>query len=236
MPIEPDLSVVSALIGDQARALMLSALMSGEPLPAGELAARAHISASTASAHLAKLVDGGLLVVEQRGKYRYFRLKNNLVAQALEALARIATPPVQRNAAQSNGYQALCTARTCYDHLAGKLGVAVTQALVQREVLAEADGTFLLTPAGETWLREWDIDVAVLRTQRRQFVRACLDWSERRDHVAGAVGAALCTYFLAKRWVVRSQGSRALVITRGGYMGLRQALGITDTCIRNEST
>jgi DNA-binding transcriptional ArsR family regulator len=226
MPIEPDLSVVSALIGDQARSLMLAALMSGDALPASELAQRAHVSASTASAHLAKLVEGGLLLVEPRGKYRYFRLKNALVAQALEALARIATPPIQRNEAQSNGYQALCTARTCYDHLAGKLGVAVTQALVQMEVLAVADGSFLLTTQGETWLRDWTIDVDSLRAQRRQFVRACLDWSERRDHVAGAVGAALCSHFLEQRWVVRSAASRALVITRGGYLGLQQTLGI----------
>lgn len=223
---EPDLSIIAALIGDATRATILSALLNGQSLPASELAYRAHITAQTTSMHLAKLVDGGLLTVTKTGRHRYYRLKNEQVAHALESLAILSPAPRIKSQPDSAEYQALCFARTCYDHLAGKLGVAVTQALLEREYIVADDESYTLTEAGSQWLLNWNIDEIVLRKGRRLFARTCLDWSERQNHLAGALGAAITNRFFEEGWLKRIPGGRAVQLTDAGRAGLKHELDV----------
>lgn len=226
MQTEPDLSTVAALIGDPARATILSALLGGVALPASELAYRAHITAQTASAHLGKLVEGGLLGVERSGRHRYYRLKNAEVARVLETLAAISPAPHLKTRVQSEEYDTLCFARTCYDHLAGKLGVALTQALLARDLIREGEQAYALTEAGSNWLAGWEIDEAVLRKGRRLFAPTCLDWSERQHHLAGALGAAIALHLFDRGWITRIPGGRAVQLTDDGKRGLRHEFAV----------
>ncbi|MGH7448621.1 MAG: ArsR/SmtB family transcription factor, partial [Longimicrobiales bacterium] len=205
----PDISAVAAAMGERTRASMLAALLSGEWLTAGELAKRAGVQAPTASEHLARLHAAGLIARRRSGRHVYHALANADVAAALEALARVVTHDVASHA--TTAPDALRLARTCYDHLAGRLGVALTDALVERGMLAPPNLT--LTERGAAWLSSEGIDTDTLRAQRRAFTRPCLDWSERRDHLAGAVGAALAAMMLERRWLARIDGSRAVRLT-----------------------
>lgn len=223
---EPDLSTIAALIGDPTRATMLSALLSGQSLPASDLAYRAHITPQTASTHLARLVEGGLLDVSRTGRHRYYRLKNAHVAHALEALANLAAPPHLKTPKDSAAYDALCFARTCYDHLAGQMGVALTQALTEKGLIVEEGQIYTLTPAGMQWLAVWNIDERTLRQSRRMFARTCVDWSERRHHLAGALGSALTQALFERGWIVRIAGQRAVRVTDIGRRGFRDEFGI----------
>jgi DNA-binding transcriptional ArsR family regulator len=209
------------MIGEPARAAMLSALMGGQPMPAGELARCAGVAPATASAHLAQMVESGLLVRRQAGRHRLYTLASLDVATALETLALI-SPNTPRATPSDAAFR---FARTCYDHLAGTLGVLLTDTLVERDILRGAAG-FELTARGDVWLSDLGIDVAALRAQRRSFVRPCLDWSERRHHVAGSVGAALATVMLERRWLARIAGTRALRLTMRGREGLYRALAL----------
>lgn len=222
METQPDLSTIAALIGDQTRAAILSALLGGQALPASELAHRAHITPQTTSAHLTKLMEGGLIEVNQMGRHRYYRLKSAEVARALEALAVISPPPRLKSRHESQEMEALCFARTCYDHLAGKLGVAVTQAMLDQHLLTLNDQTYEVTEKGTKWLDRWNIDQNHLRKGRRAFARTCLDWSERRDHLAGALGAAVASKFFERGWLTRIPGGRSLQLTENGRLGLQQ--------------
>lgn len=226
MQPEPDLSVIAALIGDQTRAMMLSALLGGQALPASELAYRAHITPQTASDHLTRLVEGGLLDVSRAGRHRYYRLKNAEVARALEALAAISPAPRPRSKPQSEDYYALYFARSCYDHLAGKLGVALTHALLDKGFITEDAQSYQLTEAGSGWLAGWGVDESQLRKGRRLFARACLDWSERENHLAGGLGAAVLKHLLEEGWVARVPGGRTLRLTDAGRVGFQREFGI----------
>ena len=226
MRSEPDLSTVAALIGDPTRAIMLSALLGGQSLPASELAYRAHITAQTASSHLGKLVDGGLLTMQRTGRHHYYQLKNAEVAHLLEALAVVAPPPRVKSQGESEALKALHLARTCYDHLAGKLGVAVTQALLDQNFITLDEADYKVTAEGSQWLAAWDIDESQLHKGRRKFACTCLDWSERRYHVAGALGSSVAAKFFEKGWVARVKGTRALRITDSGRKGLKEQFGI----------
>jgi DNA-binding transcriptional ArsR family regulator len=213
---EPDVARVAALIGDPARGAMLLALLDGRALPASELARRGGVSPQAASAHLAKLVEGGLLSVRRDGRHRLYALRAPDVGYALEALAALA-PQVRIVALQQNRVAGrMRDARSCHDHLAGRLGVAVTDALLARGVLRLQDEAFEVTRAGEAFLRELGIETRVLRMQRRAFARVCVDWTERRPHLAGSLGAALRTCFLENAWVERSPGDRSLALTEAG--------------------
>jgi DNA-binding transcriptional ArsR family regulator len=223
---EPDLSTIASLIGEPARAAMLSALLSGQSLPATELAHRAHVTPQTASAHLAKLVEGGLLDISRTGRHRYYRLKNADVARALEALALISPMPRVKSRQDSADYQALCFARTCYDHLAGTIGVALTQALLDKGLLTASDQSYSLTEQGSEWLATWEIDERQLHHGRRLFARTCLDWSEHRNHLAGALGAAIVNKLFEKKWATRVPGGRTLRVTDTGRLGFRREFGI----------
>ena len=213
--VDADIAPVAALLGDPARAAIVTALNDGRALPAGELARRAGIAPSTASEHLARLVDGGLLAVEPSGRHRYFRIASPEVAHAVESLAVLAPSRPARSLRDAAIGDALAAARTCYDHLAGALGVALTDALLRERAIVERDGAFALGPQAATVLEPLGLEPAAL-PGRRPATRRCLDWSERRPHLAGALGAALCERALDRRWVERLPGSRAVRLTPAG--------------------
>jgi DNA-binding transcriptional ArsR family regulator len=225
---EPDLASVAALIGDPSRAAMLTALADGRALPAGELAA-AGLSLSGASAHLARLAQGGLLTMEREGRHRYYRLTGPQVATALEGLALLAVTP-RRPRARSPAAEALRRARTCYDHLAGELGVALAQALEERGLVTAGERKRLeITAAGGRWFSQMlGIETARLVHGRHGVARRCLDWTERRHHIAGPLGAALLQRFRELGWVEQAMGStRAVKLSRRGATALGGALHIT---------
>lgn len=221
---------VAALVGEPTRAAMLLALLDGRTLPAGALASQAGLSAAATSLHLAKLTQGGLLAVHKEGRHRYYRLASGDVAHALEALGVIATArPSAR--ALSPERAALRAARTCYDHLAGALAVALAQKMErERIVRAEDERTYEITPRGVGWLADaMGIDVSALVAGHRSVARRCLDWTERRPHVAGALGAAILDRLFSMRWAVKIGDSRVIRITTRGRdaltgLGLGHAL------------
>jgi DNA-binding transcriptional ArsR family regulator len=203
-------------MADPTRATMLTALLSGRALAAGELARLAGVSAPTASAHLAKLLDGGLVEAVKQGRHRYFRLKGHEVAEVLETLARISARPAVRSLKQSRQARQLQEARTCYDHLAGRAGVALFDGMRESGYLV--DGT--LSGQGEDALKKLGVDVEGARRARRRFAPECLDWTERRAHLGGALGAALTSVLLDEGWLVRGPASRAVLVTEKGRQGL----------------
>lgn len=215
------MAAVAALVADPARGRMLDALMDGRERRAGELADLAGVAPSTASGHLARLLAGGLVVCEVRGRERRYRLASTAVAEALEALARLAPLVEGRSLRVADRVEAIRRARTCYDHLAGRLGVSLTQAFVEREVLVVRNSSYELTVAGEQTLAELGVDVSAARAHQRSFARACLDWSERRTHLAGSLGAAVADAILARGWVRRRPRDRGLIVTERGLTGLR---------------
>jgi DNA-binding transcriptional ArsR family regulator len=218
---------IAALAGDPARANMLLSLMDGRALTASELAFAAHVTPQTASGHLGKLVAARLLSVSNQGRHRYFRLASPLVARMLESIdvvAAIEAPPRIRRIAPREA--ALRRARFCYDHLAGRLGVALADALTaRRHVVFDEDGG-VVTRKGATLLAGFGIDLAAAERTRRAFCRPCLDWSERRPHIAGALGAALAARCFALGWLARLSDSRAVTITRPGREGLKATFAI----------
>jgi DNA-binding transcriptional ArsR family regulator len=222
-----NLSVVAFLIAEPARTAMLMSLIDGRARPAGELAHAGGVTPQTASAHLAKLLAGGLLAVEQAGRHRYFRLAGAHVAQALEQLAQVAPAAPVRVKPLSREARELRHARCCYDHLAGRLGVAVAQALQARGyIVAAADRQFAVTSAGADWFAGIGIDVQTLHPTRRGLARQCLDWTERRHHLAGPLGRQLMTRMCDAGWLRRATTSRAVQVTPKGMLELRRELGV----------
>jgi DNA-binding transcriptional ArsR family regulator len=215
-----NVAAVASLVAEPTRAAMLDALMAGGFLRAGELARRAGIAPSTASEHLCRLLEGRLIICEARGRERRYGLASHSVAEALEALARIAPPVYAHSLRASDRASALRHARTCYDHLAGRVGVALTEALVARKLLIAGEGAYTLTARGEHRLGLLGLDLERARAQRRSFARACIDWSERRAHLAGALGAALAEAVLDDGWLLRRPDGRALVVTPHGEAAL----------------
>lgn len=226
MADEPYIAETAALIGDPGRANILSALMGGRALTASELAHVAGVTPQTASGHLAKLLAGNLVAVERQGRHRYFRLASEKVAHALEALMLLSRDGAPRHRPTGPKDEAMRFARTCYDHLAGQVGVAVTHGLVQRGCLVEAEEDFELTERGAEMLSGFGIELAGLRRKRRAFARRCLDWSERRAHLGGALGAALLGRMEDRGWVQRTPDSRAILLKAKGARGLRETFGV----------
>jgi DNA-binding transcriptional ArsR family regulator len=241
---DADIAAVATVLAEPARARMLMALGDGRALPASVLAQEAGVAASTASEHLAKLVDAGLLVGERHGRFRYFRYAGPQVAELLEAVAKVARPEPVRSLRQGTRAHAVRCARLCYDHLAGRLGTALMASLLEQGWLEGGDGLFdparaardrlsapgrdvdyRLTPAGEAELTGFGIDLAGL-SPRRPAVRYCVDWSEQRHHLAGAVGAALATRLLDAGWLRRAPAGRAVHLTDAGREGLAERFRI----------
>lgn len=221
MEYAPGISQLASLLADPGRAAMLWALMDGSARPAGELALIAGLSASSTSGHLARLSEGGLLAMESRGRNRYYRLSAPEIGVAIEALATaslVSQPPRMRSVPVSRGTPpALRQARTCYDHLAGELAVGMFERMSQVGWLA-VDGTRVdLTGDGTRAMAQLGIDLDATRRKRRQFACTCPDWSERKPHLGGALGAALLETMLEKGWIEPTQASRALRVTPRGH-------------------
>ena len=227
---------MAALMADRARAAMLTALLDGRPLAAGELARVAGVSAATASAHLARLLDGGLVTVVRQGRHRYYQLAGREVAAAIESLSYLSPALPVRSLRQSRRAAALAEARTCYDHLAGRAGVALLDALLARDLLTVAGDAagavtdlpgYEVTGAGEASLAQFGVDTGNLRRQRRRFAAACLDWTQRRPHLNGALGAAITARLLERGWLEPGAHHRSIRVTPAGRDGLAATFGWT---------
>ncbi|QFG20304.1 helix-turn-helix domain-containing protein [Actinomadura sp. WMMB 499] len=223
--VAADFAPVAALLADRARAAMLTALLDGRPLAAGELARAAGVGASTASAHLARLLDGGLVTVLSQGRHRYYALRDAEVAQLVEALSRMSPPVRVRSLRQSGEARRLRRARTCYDHLAGQAGVALCAALLDGGLLEPDTDGYAATRKGAEALDALGLDVAALRRSRRRFAWPCLDWTERRPHLNGALAAALTGRMIDLGWFERGAAPRALTVTGAGLAGLAGSFG-----------
>ncbi|MCY0095402.1 ArsR/SmtB family transcription factor [Hoeflea ulvae] len=221
------ISAVAAMIGDAARANILFALMNGKALTATELGHHAGVSAPTASGHLAKLLDGQLITLERQGRHRYYRLASPAVAEALEGLSNLAASGPKRHRPTGPKDAAMRQARTCYDHMAGRLAVAITDALTARDLIVVEDRSGMITDEGRRFFADFGIDLDDGPKSARPLCRTCLDWSERRMHLGGRLGASLLARSLELHWVRPANSSRSLTITRDGERGFQEQFGIT---------
>lgn len=243
---DADIAVPAGLLGDPARARLLLALVDGRALPASMLAAEAGVAASTASEHLGKLREAGMITVEAHGRHRYYRIGGPRVVAAVEALAQIAPRTPVRSLRQGTRAHALRRSRLCYDHLAGRLGVALMGSLIGSGALEGGDGTFRpaqvdadrlsapghdldyrLTEDGSRLFGEFGVDVATLQGRRRPLIRYCLDWTEQAHHLAGSLGAAMTDRFFDLDWLRRAPTHRAVRLTEPGRAGLAGTFGVT---------
>lgn len=215
-----------ALVAEPVRATILWTLLDGKSFTATELAMAADTSASNISMHLAKLVNAGLLKAEYHGRHRYYSFAGKEVAYAIEAISSLVPFDSKKTTAAIDEVPAIKKCRSCYDHLAGKTGVAVTDALLKQKIISAGDKEFDLTAKGKKWFSELGIDVKELQQQRRSFLRPCLDWSERRYHIAGSLAAAFLQKMFEEDWVRRIKNSRALVVTAKGEKLLYEKLKV----------
>ncbi len=226
------IATLGSLLADPGRSAILMSLLDGRSLSAGELARAATISPQSASAHLAKLSRGGLITVRDEGRCRFYQLRNAKVAYAIEALGAISTVHAPASYLRPKVDEQMMLARSCYDHMAGRIAVMLAERLEQKRVLATAGrGDYKVTARGREWLADLGIEVDELRTNRRAFARRCLDWTERRPHLAGAVGSALLSHFLQDGWVARVSQNRVLRVTHKG-MAQFAALGLKESELR----
>ncbi len=222
----PYIAEAASLIGDPARANILAALVSGRALTATELGLAAGVAPSTTSGHLAKLLEGRLVSVTAAGRHRYFRLASPAVARVLESLMALAGDGPPRHRPRSRCDEAMGRARTCYDHLAGRLGVGLADRLAEKSHVVLTDDGGVVTGSGRAFLGELGIELTVSMRSRRTFCRPCLDWSERRWHIGGHVGAAIANRCFELGWTRRRKDGRALTITPAGERAFEQLFGI----------
>jgi DNA-binding transcriptional ArsR family regulator len=225
----PSIVRIAALIGDHARAEILTALMAGAALTATELTAVANLTKQTISSHLAKLLDAQLIVVESQGRHRYFRLADRDVAHLLESLMGVAYRTGAVRVRSSPREPALRKARVCYDHLAGELGVLALDSLEQSRYVRHDTGGLTFTRAGKQFFGEIGIDIETLGVQRRRLSRSCLDWSVRRHHLAGAAGAALLNRCYELGWAQRVKDSRVVAFSAAGERAFRQRFRVKES-------
>ena len=223
---DADIAAVATLLSDETRASMLATLANGLALPAGELARSAGVSAGTASEHLAKLTQAGWLSVEKNGRHRYYRIRRPEILQVVESLAGMATVRPVHSLHGSRISKALRLARTCYDHLASSVGVAVFETVHQQGGIERVEGEWTVRPGAAVYARLGLPPTALAGTGRRPPVRACLDWSQRRHHLAGALGSTMLRHMSDQGWCVRTPGDRSVTITEEGWSALHDRLGI----------
>jgi DNA-binding transcriptional ArsR family regulator len=223
----PQMAEVAALVGDPARANILCALLGGRALTASELAFAAGVSPQTTSGHLSKLYTARLLILLKQGRHRYYRLAGPHVGQMLESIMTVALTGPPRFQPKSRLDDQLRRARTCYDHIAGRLGVGLADRLAEREFVILGAEAGQVTPAGADFLLRLGVDLSGARARRRVFCRPCVDWTERRPHIGGAVGAALAQRCFELNWIERVRDGRALTITPAGHRGLMQAFALS---------
>lgn len=226
MKYGPDIAGIASLIGDPARANMLTALMGGHALTASELATEAGITKQTASAHLAKLQDAAFIDVEKQGRHRYYRLSDHEVAQVLESLMGIAARRRPTRVRTGPKEPALRKARICYDHLAGELGVELFDELLRREYLTDKREEPAITSSGRSFFGEFGLDLEAMDRQRRPLCLKCLDWSVRRNHLAGGLGAAVLSRIYDLGWAERVDGTRIVAFSRPGEKAFRKHFGL----------
>ena len=217
---------IAALVGEPARATILSALIDGRAATASELALAARITPQTASTHLAKLTGAGLLSVARNGRHRHFRLATPAVVGMIEGIVAVALEKRPRYRPLSRDARALSAARMCYDHLAGRLSVDLTDALVARDYIFLGDDVAEITTAGARFLVGFGIELPARRSAGGRYSRLCLDWTERRPHLAGAIGAAITRRCFDLGWIERMERSQAVLVTPLGRRGLRKTLGV----------
>jgi DNA-binding transcriptional ArsR family regulator len=218
----PDITRIAALIGDPARSNMLNALLSGKALTAGELADHAGVLPATASSHLAKLTEAGLIWPRKQGRHKYYALKDERVAHVLESLAGLAAEKGHLRTRTGPADEGLRVSRICYDHLAGAQAVRMFDSMAQRAFFTVDMEEIALTPAGEEFAEAFGIDIAGLRAKRRPLCKVCLDWSERRSHLSGALGAAMLTRFHDLGWARQVEGSRMITFGGDGMVAFEQ--------------
>lgn len=228
MTVDQEIAQIAALIGDQTRSAILIALMEGRALTAGELALRANISPQTASNHLKKLVTAKLIVrVPMPTRYHYYKIDSPLVAKALESLSLLTSVDKKRPPRHERLDQEICFARTCYDHLAGTLGVKMREALQQKGYISLKADEFIITKKGQEFFEDLNIDCNELKKQRRHFANSCLDWTEREFHLAGSLGKALLDYLLNHRLLLQAKNKpRVIILTEKGRQWLRDVLTV----------
>jgi DNA-binding transcriptional ArsR family regulator len=226
MPGDADIASVAALLADPTRATMLLALSDGRAFTVNELAKSARVAPSTASEHLGRLVDAELLTVAKQGRNRFYRLADPTIVEIMEDLARLAPQVKIRTLSESEHAKALHRARMCYNHLAGTLGVLLTEALVEREILHVADAGYVVEDEGVAWLQTFGIASGPLKNQGLLFIPWHIDWSERKHHVAGAFGAALASRLFELHWLEHHPSSRAVRLTTDGKTGMEQVFGL----------
>lgn len=216
------IAVIANLMGDTTRANMLCALMGGQALTAGELSRQAGVTPQTGSGHLSKMVDANLLATVKQGRHRYYRLASPQVAHGIDALMTIAADGPKRHHPVGPKELNMRMARSCYDHMAGRLAVALADSLSESGRIVLSDEGAMVTEDGNTFLREFGIDLTIGPRSRKPLCRTCLDWSERRYHIAGHIGSALFERSLDLGWVSRKTDSRALRLTPAGEKGFRE--------------
>ena len=223
---DADIASVAALLADPTRATMLFALSDGRAFTASELAKRASVTASTASEHLNRLLDASLLTVEKQGRNRFYRLADPAIVEIMENLARLAPQTKVRTLSESERAKAIQRARMCYNHLAGRLGVLLTDALVEKQVLRPVDAGYIVEDQGVAWLEDFGIAGGPLKRRGLLFVPWHIDWSERRHHTAGSLGAALARRLFELKWIERQANSRAVRLVPGGQAEIERVFGV----------
>lgn len=232
MDPDADLASVASLIADRNRAQMLLTLLGGTPQSGSALAEAAGISRALASAHLKKLVSGRLLVARPQGRQQMYSIASESVADALEVLTLLAPPVAVKSLRDSTRARSLRWARLCYDHLGGTVAVAIVDSLIARDLIREHDGGYLLAPGGPASFRDLGVDVTLPQRGSRPLLRPCMDWTERRYHLAGSVGAAMTSEFLSLGWLAGREASRIVAVTESGRAGLLAWLGLDLTQLR----
>lgn len=232
IPLQPDISIVANLIGEPARAKMLTALMTGKALTATELALEADVTAQTASSHLAKLLTGELLVVRKQGRHKYFQLANTEVAELVEKMLNLSASIQQISVKTGPVDEAMRHARVCYDHLAGEIGVALYDALLHQNLIREDTHQATLTLQGEKFFSQLGMDFNLVKQSKRPVCKSCLDWSERRNHMAGQLGAWVLSHVFEQQWAKRDLTTRAIHFSVQGSIKFAKCFNIKPTNLR----